>query len=85
MIDGVKVVKLRQKDSKILVVPAFTGLGAPHWDPDARGAMFGLTRNTTSAEICLAALESAVYQTKDLMDTMQTDSGTNITQIWVDG
>jgi len=70
---------------KVYLVPAFVGLGAPHWDSNARGAIFGLTRNTTSAEICLAALESVVYQTKDLMDALEKDSATKITEVRVDG
>ena len=83
--DTEELAKKADPTQKVYLVPAFVGLGAPHWDPDARGAMFGLTRNTTSAEICRAALESVCYQTKDLMDAMEKDSGTKITQIRVDG
>ena len=54
-------------------MPAFTGLGAPHWDPDARGAIFGLTRNTGPAEFARAALEAVCYQTRDLLDAMHKD------------
>lgn len=57
----------------VYLVPAFTGLGAPHWDPDARGAMYGITRGTTPAELSRAALESVCYQTKDLLEAMQGD------------
>jgi glycerol kinase len=57
----------------VYLVPAFTGLGAPHWDADARGALFGLTRNTSPAEISRAALESVAYQTRDLTSAMHTD------------
>ncbi|MFP5076804.1 glycerol kinase GlpK [Rhizobium sp. YIM 134829] len=57
----------------VYLVPAFTGLGAPHWDPDARGAIFGLTRNTGPAELAKAALEAVCYQTRDLTDAMHRD------------
>ncbi|MFP4568661.1 glycerol kinase GlpK [Rhodosalinus sp.] len=58
---------------EVLMVPAFTGLGAPWWAPEARGALFGLTRNAGPAELARAALESAGYQTRDLMDAMRAD------------
>jgi len=57
----------------VYLVPAFVGLGAPHWDADARGALFGLTRNTGPAELARAALESVGYQTRDLLDAMRGD------------
>ncbi len=57
----------------VYVVPAFTGLGAPYWDPDARGAILGLTRASGAAEIARAGLDSVVYQTRDLLDAMATD------------
>ncbi len=57
----------------VYLVPAFTGLGAPYWDADARGALFGLTRNTGPAEFARAALESVGYQTRDLLEAMQGD------------
>ncbi len=57
----------------VYLVPAFVGLGAPHWDAEARGALYGLTRNTGPAELAKAALESVCYQTKDLLDAMQAD------------
>ena len=60
----------------VILVPAFTGLGAPHWDPEARGAMFGLTRGTGPEEMAKAALESVGYQTQDLMDAMRADAAT---------
>ena len=60
---------------QIYFVPAFTGLGAPYWDADCRGAIFGLTRNTGPAEIAKAALESVVYQTQDLLEAMRGDWG----------
>jgi len=60
----------------VYMVPAFTGLGAPYWDPDARGAILGLTRDSGIAEIVRAALESVAYQTRDLMVAMQEDGAT---------
>ncbi len=59
----------------VYMVPAFTGLGAPYWDSEARGAVFGLTRATGSAELARAALESVCYQTHDLLSAMATDAG----------
>ncbi len=58
---------------EVYLVPAFVGLGAPHWDADARGAIFGLTRNSGPAEFARAALESVAYQTRDLLDAMKKD------------
>ena len=57
----------------VYLVPAFTGLGAPHWDAEARGALFGLTRNTGPAELARAALQSVAFQTRDLIDAMHAD------------
>jgi glycerol kinase len=62
-------------EQAVYLVPAFTGLGAPHWDPSARGALFGLTRATGAAELARAALESVAYQTRDLLDAMHADFG----------
>ena len=61
-------------EQDVYLVPAFTGLGAPHWDPNARGALFGLTRGTGPKELAKAALESVCYQTADLVDAMRADS-----------
>jgi glycerol kinase len=61
-------------EQDVYLVPAFTGLGAPHWDPNARGALFGLTRGTGAAELARAALESVCYQTADLLDAMHADA-----------
>ena len=69
----------------VYLVPAFTGLGAPHWDPHARGAIFGLTRDTGRAEFIRAALESVCYQTADLIGAMQEDGHTEPTALRVDG
>lgn len=63
-----------QGNTGVYMVPAFTGLGAPHWDPDARGAIFGLTRDTGVAELVRATLESVCYQTADLLQAMQRDA-----------
>ncbi|PLX97355.1 MAG: glycerol kinase [Desulfuromonas sp.] len=77
----------RQLESNkgVYMVPAFTGLGAPHWDPHARGAIFGLTRDTGIAEIVRATLESIGYQTHDLMAAMQGDSSAASKGLRVDG
>jgi glycerol kinase len=60
----------------VVLVPAFTGLGAPYWQPDCRGAIYGLTRNSGPAELARAALESVGYQTRDLLEAMRSDWGT---------
>ncbi|MBL9191863.1 MAG: glycerol kinase GlpK [Opitutaceae bacterium] len=69
----------------VYFVPAFTGLGAPHWDADARGAMFGLTRGTTAAHVGRAAVESIAYQVADLLAAMQADAGRPLKELRVDG
>ena len=71
----------------VYLVPAFVGLGAPHWDAEARGAIFGLTRNSGPAEFARAALEAVAYQTRDLLDAMQKDwkGGRPRTVLRVDG
>ena len=66
-------------------VPAFAGLGAPHWDPNARGMIIGLTRGTTAAHIARAAVESIAHQVADLVEAMQRDSGVRLTEMRVDG
>ncbi len=81
--DGLKVIKAApdtgdlaaQADptQNVYLVPAFTGLGAPHWDPEARAAIYGMTRNTGPAEFARAALEAVCYQTRDLLDAMHKD------------
>ncbi len=72
-------------NSGVYLVPAFTGLGAPHWDPLARGAIVGLTRGTGRAHIARAALESIAYQSADVLDAMQKDSGEKLKELRVDG
>ena len=69
----------------VYFVPAFVGLGAPHWDPYARGAIIGLTRGSNAGHIARAALESIVYQVADLMDAVQTDTSTPLLELRVDG
>lgn len=95
--DGIKVIGKAEHSGQlaaeadptqnVYLVPAFVGLGAPHWDADARGAIFGLTRNSGPAEFARAALESVAYQTRDLLDAMRKDwKGTSAkTVLRVDG
>lgn len=71
-------------NQKVYLIPAFAGLGAPYWDPEARGAIFGLTRSTGPAELARAALESVCYQTRELLDAMN-DDGCHSERIRVDG
>lgn len=72
-------------ENEIYVVPAFTGLGAPYWDPNARGAAFGMTRGTTREDFIKATLQSVAYQVRDIIDTMCLDSGIEIPLLKVDG
>ncbi len=69
----------------VAFVPALTGLGAPHWDQDARGTIVGITRGTTSAHLARATLEAIALQTRDVLDAMATDSGIKLTELKVDG
>ena len=69
----------------VYFVPAFAGLGAPYWNPDARGTMVGLTRGTKAAHIARAALESIAYQTMDVLKAMEADAGVSIKELRVDG
>ena len=69
----------------VYVVPAFTGMGAPYWDMYARGCIMGITRGTKSAHIIRAALESIAFQTRDLVECMQRDTGIELTELNVDG
>lgn len=72
-------------DDEVYVVPAFTGLGAPYWDSNARGSVFGLTRGTSKEDFVKATLQSIAYQVRDVIDTMQVDSEIDIQQLRVDG
>ena len=95
--DGIKVIGKAEhsgelaaqadETQQVYLVPAFVGLGAPHWDADARGAIFGLTRNTGPAEFARATLESVAFQTRDLLDAMKKDwrTGNGKTVLRVDG
>ncbi|RUS49008.1 glycerol kinase GlpK [Cohnella sp. AR92] len=74
-----------QSTDGVYFVPAFVGLGTPHWNSDVRGSMFGLTRGTTRAQLVRAALESLAYQTKDVLKAMERDSGVHLTRLAVDG
>jgi glycerol kinase len=69
----------------VYMVPAFTGLGAPHWNQDARGLIVGLTRGSTDAHLARAAIESIAFQVMDVLKAMQADAGLPITEVRVDG
>jgi len=84
--DEIEALARRVSDSGgVYMVPAFAGLGAPHWDQYARGTIAGITRGTTSAHFARAALESIAFQVADVLDVMQLDSGISIPQLRVDG
>jgi glycerol kinase len=93
--DGLKLIKSAGEsetlaarlghNAGVYLVPAFTGLGAPYWDPEARGAIFGLTRATGIAEIVRAALEAVCYQTNDLLAAMTADGAAPVAELRVDG
>jgi glycerol kinase len=93
--DGLQLVRSAQEvnllaesapdNGGVYLVPAFTGLGAPHWDPDARGTIIGITRDTSAAHIARAALEGIAYQVADLIDAMQADTGKRLPELRVDG
>ena len=93
--DGLKIIKESKEveelaraakdNGGVYLVPAFTGLGAPHWDPYARGTIVGITRGTTQSHIARAALESIAYQTKDVLDAMTADSHIPAKELRVDG
>ena len=93
--DGLQLVRSAQEvnllaesvhdNGGVYLVPAFTGLGAPHWDPYARGAILGITRDTSAAHISRAALEGVAYQVADLLDAMAADTGKRLKELRVDG
>jgi len=93
--DGLKIIKSAAESEKLAAsvadnggvyfVPALVGLGAPHWDMYARGAVLGLTRGATSAHLARAALEAMCYQTRDIVDAMAKDSGIPLKSLFVDG
>lgn len=84
--DDIEKLAAKVKDSDgVYFVPAFAGMGAPHWNQHARGTLFGITRGTTAANIAHAALDSIAYQTLDVLEAMQNDSGIEICELRVDG
>lgn len=93
--DGLKIIKTSGEIEKLATsvdspqgvyfVPAFAGLGAPHWNQHAQGSVFGLTRGSTDAHLARAALESIAYQTMDVLRAMEADSGITIQELRVDG
>lgn len=80
-----KLAESLESNQGVYLVPAFTGLGTPYWEPDVRGALFGLTRDTGRAELARAALESVAYQTRDLIHAMQADMTGSLNVIRIDG
>ncbi len=93
--DGLQIISTAEETEKkaievkdnyaVIVVPAFSGLGAPYWDMDARGAVFGITRGTTTKHLIKATLESIAYQSMDLINAMQEDSTIKLKHLKVDG
>ncbi len=93
--DGLKIISTSAEVEKlaqqvqdtdgVYIVPAFTGLGAPHWNQDARGSIFGLTRGSSNAHIARAALDCIAYQTYDVLKAMEADSGIQVKELRVDG
>jgi glycerol kinase len=93
--DGLKIIRTAEEVNALAAtvpdaggvyfVPAFVGLGAPHWDPHARGSISGLTRGTTAGHLARAALESIAYQSADLLDAMAADAGKPVPELRVDG
>ena len=83
--DSERMAKSVEDNGGVYFVPALVGLGAPYWDQNARGAIFGLTRGTTANHLVRAALEAICYQTRDVFEAMQTDSGLEIESLKVDG
>lgn len=83
--DSEEAARHATNQDEVYVVPAFVGLGAPYWDQEARGSMFGLTRGTTKNDIIKATLQSIAYQVKDIVDTMQQDTNIKIPVLKVDG
>lgn len=93
--DGLGVIKTSQEvetlagsvpdSGDVFLVPAFAGLGAPHWDPHARGAIVGITRGTAAAHIARAAVDSIAFQVADLLDAMRSDGGPPLSELRVDG
>ncbi len=74
-----------KEEHELIVVPAFVGLGAPYWDNDCKGAMFGITRGTSKEDMTKATLDSIAYQNRDILDAMKEDSSIAIQSLRVDG
>lgn len=83
--DSERLARSVEDSGGVYVVPAFTGLGAPYWDAEARGTITGITRGTTTAHIVRAALEAIAYEVCDLVTAMEKDSGMKLTRLAVDG
>ncbi|WP_099974524.1 glycerol kinase GlpK [Lactobacillus terrae] len=83
--DSEKAATESTDDDEVYVVPAFTGLGAPYWDSEARGAVFGITRGTTRNDFIKATLQALAYQSRDVIETMEKDTGIDIPTLKVDG
>jgi len=83
--DSEQMARSLSDNDGVYFVPAFVGLGAPHWDPDVRGAIFGLTRGTTSAHLVRAALEAMAYSTLEVLRAQEADSGVDARELRVDG
>lgn len=84
-VESEQIAQQFQTSNGVYLVPAFTGLGAPYWDADARGAMIGLTRDTQAEHIVVAALQSAAFQSRDLLDAIQRDGAGRLKSLRVDG
>lgn len=80
-----EMARMSNNEDEVYVVPAFVGLGAPYWDQDVRGAMFGITRGTNRNDVAKATLQSIAYQVRDIIDTMEADTGIKIPVLKVDG
>ena len=83
--DTCEIARSVESTEGVYIVPAFTGLGAPYWDAEARGTVVGLTRGSTRAHFVRAALESLAYQVHDLVVAMEADSGVKLSELNVDG
>ena len=83
--DSLSLARKSRTRTEPYLVPAFVGLGAPYWDPDAKGAIVGITRGTTRADIARAALDSIAYQVRDVLVAMESDTGRRISELRADG
>jgi glycerol kinase len=83
--DSEQLAQFSNLNEPVIFVPGFVGLGAPHWIPDARGVLFGLTRGTTAADLARATLEGVAFQVADLVDAANRDSPTPLRALRVDG